>query len=151
METSSAPVLSTPAEHVFEAPVPLTEAGSTLSDEQLYVQYEIRRTVSEIRSGKWKRIALQFPDDMLGDAPRVCENLKRDLKNERKADNHGAKAIEGVTEGVGNVKVEDELEVDVVGQGEKDEEEHLTILGDTSYGACCVDEVAAEPVSYTHL
>lgn len=144
METSSAPVLSTPAEHVFEAPVPLTEAGSTLSDEQLYVQYEIRRTVSEIRSGKWKRIALQFPDDMLGDAPSVCENLKRDLKNERKADNHGAKAIEGVTEGVGNVKVEDELEVDVVGQGEKDEEEHLTILGDTSYGACCVDEVAAE-------
>ena len=146
MEASGAPVLSTPAEHVFEAPVPLTETGSTLSDEQLYVQYEIRRTVSEIRTGKWKRIALQFPDDMLGDAPRVCENLKRDLKNERKAD-ATTKEIEGVTEGVGNVKVEDELEVDVAGHGEreeKDEEEHLTILGDTSYGACCVDEVAAE-------
>ena len=145
MEASGAPVLSTPAEHIFEAPVPLTESGSTLSDEQLYVQYEIRRTVSEIRSGKWKRIALQFPDDMLGDAPRVCENLKKDLKNERKAD--ATKAIEGVTEGVAKVTVEDELEVDVAGHGkteEKDEEEHLTILGDTSYGACCVDEVAAE-------
>jgi diphthamide biosynthesis protein 2 len=145
MEASGAPVLSTPAEHIFEAPTPLTEAGSTLSDEQLYVQYEIRRTVSEIRSGKWKRIALQFPDDMLGDAPRVCENLKKDLKNERKSD--ATKAIEGVTEGVANVTVEDELEVDVAGhekKEEKDEEEHLTILGDTSYGACCVDEVAAE-------
>src|ERR1700712_5244037 len=98
MEASGAPVLSTPAEHIFEAPVPLTDAGSTLSDEQLYVQYEIRRTVSEIRSGKWKRIALQFPDDMLGDAPRVCENLKKDLKSARKAD--ATQAVEGVTEGV---------------------------------------------------
>lgn len=145
MEASGAPVLSTPAEHIFEAPVPLTESGSTLSDEQLYVQYEIRRTVSEIRSGKWKRIALQFPDDMLGDAPRVCENLKKDLKSERKAD--ATKAIEDVADGVAKVKVEDKLEVDVAGHGkteEKDEEEHLTILGDTSYGACCVDEVAAE-------
>jgi diphthamide biosynthesis protein 2 len=145
MEASGAPVLSTPAEHVFEAPVPLTEAGSTLSDEQLYVQYEIRRTVSEIRSGKWKRVALQFPDDMLGDAPRVCENLKKDLKRERKAD--AAKDIEGVSEGVAKVTVEEETEIDVAGQQdktEKDEEEHLTILGDTSYGACCVDEVAAE-------
>ena len=145
MEASGAPVLSTPAEHIFEAPVPLTDAGSTLSDEQLYVQYEIRRTVSEIRGGKWKRIALQFPDDMLGDAPRVCDNLKKDLKSERKAD--ATRAMEGVTEGVAKVTVEEELEVDVASQGyksEKDEEEHLTILGDTSYGACCVDEVAAE-------
>ena len=145
MEASGAPVLSTPAEHIFEAPVPLTDAGSTLSDEQLYLQYEIRRTVSEIRGGKWKRIALQFPDDMLGDAPRVCDNLKKDLKSERKAD--ATQAMEGVTEGVAKVTVEEELEVDVASQGyksEKDEEEHLTILGDTSYGACCVDEVAAE-------
>jgi diphthamide biosynthesis protein 2 len=145
MEASGAPVLSTPAEHIFEVPVPLTEAGSRLSDEQLYVQYEIRRTVNEIRNGKWKRVALQFPDDMLGDAPRVCENLKKDLKSERKAD--ATKAIEGVTEGVAKVAIEEELEVDVAGKGNesrKDEEEHLTILGDTSYGACCVDEVAAE-------
>lgn len=145
MEASGAPLLSTPAEHIFEPPVPLTEAGSTLSTEQLYVQYEIRRTVNEIRNGKWKRVALQFPDDMLLDAPRVCENLKKDLKNERKA--NAAKAVEGVTEGIAKVGIEEELEVDVAGHDTKsreDEEEHLTILGDTSYGACCVDEVAAE-------
>jgi diphthamide biosynthesis protein 2 len=144
MEASGAPVLSTPAEHIFEAPVPLTEAGSTLSDEQLYVQYEIRRTVNEIRNGKWKRVALQFPDDMLCDAPRVCENLKKELKGERKAD---ATKIEGVTEGVARAAIEQELELDVVRKGnesQEEEDEHLTILGDTSYGACCVDEVAAE-------
>lgn len=150
MEASGAPVLSTPAEHIFEAPVPITQAGTRLSDEQLYVQYEIRRTVNEIRNGKWKRVALQFPDDMLGDAPRVCENLKKDLKTERKAD--AAKAIEEVTEGITKVAIEDETEVDVARPGNKpqdavDEEEHLTILGDTSYGACCVDEVAAEHCS----
>jgi diphthamide biosynthesis protein 2 len=150
MEASGAPVLSTPAEHIFEAPVPITQAGTRLSDEQLYVQYEIRRTVNEIRNGKWKRVALQFPDDMLGDAPRVCENLKKDLKTERKAD--AAKAIEEATERITKVAIEDETEVDVARQGSKpqdavDEEEHLTILGDTSYGACCVDEVAAEHCS----
>jgi diphthamide biosynthesis protein 2 len=147
MEATGAPVLSTPAEHIFEAPVPITEQGSRLSDEQLYVQYEIRRTVNEIRNGKWKRVALQFPDDMLGDAPRVCENLKKDLKAERKAD--AVKGIEGVTEGIKDVAIEDEVEVDVArktgeSQTAEEEEEHLTILGDTSYGACCVDEVAAE-------
>lgn len=148
MEASGAPVLSTPAEHILEAPVPVTEAGSILSDEQLYVQYEIRRTVNEIRDGRWKRVALQFPDDMLVDAPRVCENLKRDLKAERK--NKATKAVEGVTEGVAKVQIEDEVEVDVAQQGsasQEGEEEHLTILGDTSYGACCVDEVAAEHCS----
>ena len=148
MEASGAPVLSTPAEHIFEAPVPITQAGTRLSDEQLYVQYEIRRTVNEIRSGKWKRVALQFPDDMLGDAPRVCENLKKDLKSERKAD--AKKAIEGVAEGIKKVAIEDETEVDVARKSSapiEDEEEHLTILGDTSYGACCVDEVAAEHCS----
>ena len=148
MEASGAPVLSTPAEHIFEAPVPITQAGTRLSDEQLYVQYEIRRTVNEIRSGKWKRVALQFPDDMLGDAPRVCENLKKDLKSERKAD--AKKAIEGVAEGIAKVAIEDEIEVDVarnISAPVEDEEEHLTILGDTSYGACCVDEVAAEHCS----
>jgi diphthamide biosynthesis protein 2 len=83
-----------------------------MDDEQLYVQYELRRTVEEIRAAKHRRVALQFPDDMLVDAPRVYERLRDDLK---KAD-------------------------------PQDEEVSLCILGDTSYGACCVDEVAAEHV-----
>lgn len=147
MEASGAPVLSTPAEHIFEAPVPVSGAGSSLSAEQLYVQYEIRRTVDEIRGGGWKRIALQFPDDMLGDAPRVVENLRRDLKSERTESWRKHAIAAGITEDFKTVKIEDETEIDVAGHGanpKEEEEEHITILADTSYGACCVDEVAAE-------
>lgn len=151
MEASGAPVLSTPAEHIFEAPEPLTVAGSTLSDEQLYVQYEIRRTVTEIRDGRWKRIALQFPDEYLGDAPRVVEGLGRELKRERKSkkiDHKADHGVNGVTDGVGNVDLGAAAAEAVAGLDDKEEEEEkLTILADTSYGACCVDEVAAEHVS----
>lgn len=143
MEASGAPILSTPAEHIFEAPEPSTIASSsTLSDEQLYVQYEIRRTVKEIRQGRWKRVALQFPDEYLGDAPRVVEGLGRELRRERKSEKSvanvdGDGAVERIVEGVGGVELDEE---------NVEEEEKLTILADTSYGACCVDEVAAEHV-----
>ena len=88
METSTAPVLSTPAEHILEAPesIGVPPPEFRLSDEQIYVQYEIQRTVDEIRFGKWKRIALQFPDDMLVDAPRVFERLRDGLKAARKTE-----------------------------------------------------------------
>ncbi|KXT14379.1 hypothetical protein AC579_2774 [Pseudocercospora musae] len=119
MSTESAPILSTPAEHIFEEPTPATIPASQerLSEEQLYVQYEIKRTISEIRHGNWKRIALQFPDDMLVDAPRVFDRIKHGLAKE-------------------NAPSSIEEKVD----------EKLCILADTSYGACCVDEVAAEHI-----
>jgi diphthamide biosynthesis protein 2 len=84
MELSAAPVLSTP-EHIFESVVAAPAGTSTLSDEQLHIQYEIQRTIQEIREGQWKRIALQFPDDMLVDTPRVFERLRNGLRTERKA------------------------------------------------------------------
>ncbi|KAK8217600.1 Diphthamide biosynthesis protein 2 [Zalaria obscura] len=151
-----APVLSTPDTHVFEDPTPPidTAALPKLDDEQLYLQYEIKRTIEEIRGGGWKRIALQFPDDMLMDAPRVYEALRDGLGNKRKSEGtaNGAKHAE---ERVVYGRVE-ELEQDVQklelehakggNQGRDQEEEKLCILADTSYGACCVDEVAAEHV-----
>jgi diphthamide biosynthesis protein 2 len=115
MDSAQAPVLSTPAEYILEDGADdiasVVASSKPLDDEQLYVQYELRRTVEEIRAAKHQRVALQFPDDMLVDAPRVYERLRDDLN---KADPEG----------------------DVT----------LCILGDTSYGACCVDEVAAEHV-----
>ncbi|KAH0174584.1 hypothetical protein KCU67_g686, partial [Aureobasidium melanogenum] len=65
-----APVLSTPDIHVFEDPTPAVDPSLVriLSDEQLYLTYEIKRTVDEIRHGRYRRIALQFPDHMLTDA-----------------------------------------------------------------------------------
>lgn len=122
----SAPILSTPAEHILQEPTPQvvqSREQGVLSEEQLYLQYEIKRTISEIRAGQWKRIALQFPDDMLGDAPRVFERLRDGLKHER-----AARAAAAASEDEKN----------------EEKEEKLCILGDTSYGSCCVDEVAAE-------
>lgn len=125
----SAPILSTPAEHILQEPTPQvvqSREQGVLSEEQLYLQYEIKRTISEIRAGQWKRIALQFPDDMLVDAPRVFERLRDGLKHER-----AARAAAAATAASEDEKTEEK-------------EEKLCILGDTSYGSCCVDEVAAE-------
>ncbi|KAF2200378.1 diphthamide biosynthesis protein [Delitschia confertaspora ATCC 74209] len=140
----TAPVLSTPDTHIFEDPTPAVDVSSLprLSDEQLFITYEIDRTVKEIRSGKWRRIALQFPDHMLVDAPRVFEALRNGL---------------GHAEGVPNrseSKRSDQENVDALADELKEStlndannaEEDLYILADTSYGACCVDEVAAEHV-----
>ena len=153
-ETTVPPVLSTPAEHIFEeevaAVVPSDEFK--LSDEQLYVQYEIRRTIQEIRDGRWKRIALQFPDDMLVDAPRVFERLRDGLRTERRDSSKSIKfaaipdAVLDVANNIEKTTLTDSSGADLTKDLEHDIEEKLTILADTSYGACCVDEVAAEHV-----
>ncbi|KAL1801479.1 hypothetical protein ACET3X_001821 [Alternaria dauci] len=139
----SAPVLSTPDTHIFEDPTPIVDTSSLprLSDEQITLTYEIERTVREIREGRWKRIALQFPDHMLTDAPRVYEQLSRGLSKERRLQsgkqetNGHATAVEDLSTDMGKTSISEEKS-----------QESLFILGDTSYGACCVDEVAAEHV-----
>ncbi|KAG6148556.1 Diphthamide biosynthesis protein 2 [Claviceps purpurea] len=107
-ELVAAPVLSTPDESMLEKPVAESIPTSTLSDEELQRCYEIPRTAEEIRAGGWKRIALQFPDAMLVDAPRVVQTLEAQLCEDG------------------------------------DESRRIHILADTSYSACCVDEIAAE-------
>ncbi|KAG1234090.1 hypothetical protein G6F68_002815 [Rhizopus microsporus] len=67
--------------------------------------YEIERTVTKIVQGGYKKIALQFPDELLADAATVAEQLREKTQKE------------------------------------------IFILADTSYGSCCVDEVAAEHVN----
>ena len=128
------PVLSTPAAHVFE--VDLGYASSKerhrLSPEELNIRYEIHRTIAELKRGRWKRIALQFPDEMLSDAPAVSERLSQGLKE---ADDSNPEEISGLV------------------APPADNAQHtraypkVFILADTSYGACCVDEVAAEHVN----
>ena len=131
-----APILSTPDSHVFEhASVP-TRADDVvrLDEEQLYVIYEIERTITEIRAGKWKRVALQFPDTMLVDAPRVYQQLSRGLSKARRDRGLGPSADNDTAS---TQPITPDLAAQYV-------EEQLFILADTSYGACCVDEVAAE-------
>ncbi|KAF2706413.1 diphthamide biosynthesis protein [Pleomassaria siparia CBS 279.74] len=144
---TTAPVLSTPDTHIFEDPTPISESLNVprLPDELIALTYEIERTVRDIRAGTWKRIALQFPDHMLVDAPRVYDALRRGLRQARnnKSINAGSQLIEDTTsreeelaKKLGNASITEE----------KEAEEKLFILADSSYGACCVDEVAAEHV-----
>ncbi|KAF2726170.1 putative diphthamide biosynthesis protein Dph2 [Polychaeton citri CBS 116435] len=148
MEATAAPVLSTPAEHILQESTPLAVQPSEarLSDRDLSKQYEIPRTVDEILARQCHRIALQFPDDMLVDAPRVYEHLRDGLRRAHAQPNKGSPTsasgldgVESLAEKVGQASIADQ------GPG-KGPGHMLTILGDTSYGACCVDEVAAEHV-----
>ncbi|KAJ5646426.1 hypothetical protein N7490_002798 [Penicillium lividum] len=142
-QMEAAPVLSTPDDRMFEfnetvAPTQTTQS----SDAELSITYDIERTLKEIRQARYKRIALQFPDDMLPDAPRVFQLLSRGLNSEVASSNGNAgqangqaETEENITEGVSQLSVDGETW-----------SPKLYILADTSYGTCCVDEVAAEHV-----
>ncbi|KAF9203241.1 Diphthamide biosynthesis protein 2 [Haplosporangium sp. Z 27] len=67
--------------------------------------YEIERTVNVIKERGYKRVALQFPDELLPDSGLVAQLIR---------DQAGSSVY---------------------------------ILADTSYGSCCVDEVAAQHIS----
>ena len=139
-EPEVAPILSTPATHIFEDDSILDnvqDPGRQRSDESLMISYEIERTIAEIRGAKWKRIALQFPDEMLPDAPRVSELLRNGLNK--------APPMKSSDHESAQTDVTSELEgLDPASTA--DTEARPYILGDTSYGACCVDEIAAEHV-----
>ncbi|KAJ5175026.1 2-(3-amino-3-carboxypropyl)histidine synthase subunit 2 [Penicillium canariense] len=149
-EMEAAPVLSTPDDRILEATEPVVshDAKKPLSDNELSITYDIERTLKEIRQARYKRIALQFPDDMLPDAPRVFQLLSRGLNSEEVVSVNGAHATsqtgggaadaeEGITQSVSQLSVAD---------GAEKWSPRLYILADTSYGTCCVDEVAAEHV-----
>ncbi|MCJ1406786.1 Diphthamide biosynthesis protein 2 [Ptychographa xylographoides] len=135
------PILSTPDTHIFEDPSPITTTQvSKISPEQFAVRYDIQRTIAEIRHGKWQRIALQFPDEMLPDAPRVFEALQEGLRK-LVLQPRPSMADRRPTD-----QVVDEM-LDLQISSGSLPEERLYILADTSYGACCVDEIAAEHIS----
>lgn len=120
-ELSAPPVLSTPDDHILEIPAADSLPTSSLSDDALRSTYEVVRTATEILAGGWRRVGLQFPDFMLVDAPRVVEALLKELASQ------------------------DEREDTAEDKGKR--ERRIYILADSSYSACCVDEIAAEHVS----
>ena len=126
---SAPPALSTPDIQVIQRQpaVKPQNARSQLSDVQCRVTYEIERTLSEIRKHRYTRVALQFPDSMLGDASQVFRLLQTSAK-------HGVPETMDRDRGTGDEQASDLDSFDV----------KFFILGDTSYGACCVDEIAAE-------
>ncbi|KAI4110153.1 MAG: hypothetical protein L6R37_000046 [Teloschistes peruensis] len=141
LEASVAPpVLSTPAVHIFEDDLRPSETPppSHLSPEQIYLRYEIDRTVAEIKRGRWKRIALQFPDDMLSDAPTVFDALNQKLHRKGPVLEEPKQLTEQPL-----TQTTDDPNITT----QESYPEKLFILGDTSYGACCVDAIAAEHVN----
>lgn len=119
---------------------PRTIIPVTLSEEQLYSTYEIQRTITEIRTHRYRRVALQFPDEMLADSPRIFNALTNGLKDLASDISSRDKNSLAMTDN-------DDFEpVEVASPSSKEFNTKLFILGDTSYGACCVDEIAAEHV-----
>lgn len=142
------PVLSTPDTHIFEDPTIPTGNGQRfrLSDEEIYITYEIERTVREIKEGRWQRIALQFPDDQLVDAPKVFEALSRGLNSQTYLEKARANNAAFDKEALVTTDLVQTTKNLSISSGASQQEKRLYILADTSYGACCVDEVAAEHV-----
>ena len=83
--------------------------GARCESEAFRTQYDIAGTVERIKAGNYVRVALQFPDGLLSDAPAVAAAICAE---------------------------------DPVLFG-PDGDTSVFVLGDTSYGACCVDEVTA--------
>ncbi|KAI0077998.1 diphthamide biosynthesis protein [Panus rudis PR-1116 ss-1] len=57
--------------------------SDNLSEESLAAFYDIDRTVDEIERGDFKRIALQFPDELLHASVPIYRTLKRRLRPDR--------------------------------------------------------------------
>ena len=142
--TDQPPVLSThdsidpfqPASHLA------SKLDQHSTHEEVFTKYEIDRTVSEIRRGKWRRVALQFSDELLVDAPTVYEALCTALAAHDPPANSSTFQAKTRTKDRGVVETGAECTSLVPHSSEL----RLYILGDTSYGACCVDEIAAEHV-----
>ncbi|KAJ3308150.1 Diphthamide biosynthesis protein 2 [Blyttiomyces sp. JEL0837] len=76
----------------------------------LEVTFEIDRTVDAIKTGGFRKIALQFPDELLSSSAQVASILMKRFQDTSLPD---------------------------------EDRPRFYLLADTTYGSCCVDEVAA--------
>lgn len=130
-------MLSTPAAQFHnDRRGPSGHKVSQRSYDLIHATYEIDRTAAEIRKGGWKTVALQFPDDMLPDAPLVFDALSTRLLPHQATHNRRENSPTDSTQDNNGQSI----------TSWKTSEVKLYILADTSYGSCCVDELAAEHV-----
>ncbi|KAK6544073.1 hypothetical protein TWF694_000785 [Orbilia ellipsospora] len=121
-ELTSAPILST--NPTYEpADIAVESISHPASD--IRTIYETDRTIEWVLSNNYTRITLQFPDELLGDSTAVERILRDGLKNPSK--------LATLEDGVESLKIDG-----------NPKERYIYILADTSYGSCCVDEIAAE-------
>ncbi|KAJ3967602.1 hypothetical protein EV361DRAFT_807008 [Lentinula raphanica] len=58
-------------------------ADQLKSSAEFNAVYEIERTAKEIEEGNFKRVALQFPDELLHDSVQIFRELKRKIGSDR--------------------------------------------------------------------
>ncbi|PWY99878.1 hypothetical protein BCV70DRAFT_227108 [Testicularia cyperi] len=140
---------STTDEAILTAPLELNPvaqaATASSSGRSIYHIYDIESTAAKIVEGRFQRVALQFPDEALVDSVPVFWALKREIRAgyEKLADplssaqkdadetNESSASATSTNASPSNSRLLPEL----------------YILADTSYGSCCVDEVAARHVN----
>lgn len=168
-----APALYTPDDHLFATPDPddstHPQTHLDLGDDAFKEIYDIDRTVKEIVRKGYRRVALQFPDELLGDSTRVYDlisrginvgvpyyaghgfsekNVVESLEKLRVSGEEGGGCCGGDSKGqekgcCGNSSSKEKSTTKDVLKTDSDEKKAF-ILADTSYSACCIDEIAAE-------
>ncbi|SNX84599.1 related to DPH2 - diphtheria toxin resistance protein [Melanopsichium pennsylvanicum] len=125
---------STTDQAVLTAPLqldPLAQsATASSSGRSIYHVYDILSTAHKIFSGRFRRVALQFPDEALVDSVPVYWALRkqvRDLYAAGDSSSDPAIASSSLSKSTSILP-------------------EFYILADTSYGGCCVDQVAAKHV-----
>lgn len=93
---------------------------------------QIPKTTAFIADGNFRRVALQFPDALLREAPEVLWTLQARL---RKLTAGAGPSREHRQEGSGAA---------AAAQPPPPTPPLIFVTGDTSYGSCCVDEVSAQ-------
>ncbi|CAD6958978.1 unnamed protein product [Tilletia controversa] len=141
-----ASAFSTSDTAILTAPIeldPLLQAATSAAQSiDIRTLYDIERTASTILQHGFRSIALQFPDEALIDSVPVywalCDELSAKLKVQKRSDQSEEQRAGPSSQGAGRKNNATAMEEDALPE--------LYILADTSYGNCCVDEVAAAHV-----
>ncbi|KAI5841065.1 putative diphthamide synthesis protein-domain-containing protein [Morchella snyderi] len=182
---TAAPALYTPDDHLFTDPSSTAKEQnnySSLPQDEFAQVYEISSTVKQILEKGYRRIALQFPDELLGDSTKVYELVSKGI-NEGVADPRRSTEVKAAAtapeeeepqkngccgqksdgccdahssgkESGSGACTPKESQSGCCGSSSSRKtpddtpgERKVFILADTSYSACCIDEVAAEHCS----
>ncbi|CAD6892881.1 unnamed protein product [Tilletia laevis] len=141
-----ASAFSTSDTAILTAPIeldPLLQAATSAAQSiDIRTLYDIERTASTILQHGFRSIALQFPDEALIDSVPVYwalrDELSAKLKVQKRSDQSEEQRAGPSSQGAGRKNTATAMEEDALPE--------LYILADTSYGNCCVDEVAAAHV-----
>ncbi len=122
----------------------LSEQNKEELNLRLDLFYSLDLLIGYLNKTKYLRIALQFPDSLVGDSVYVSDAITAGLKDVIKDETHhghGETPNHTCKKSTGG-----ECSGDCKRLKKEDRKRRVFILADTSYGMCCVDEVSAEHV-----